>query len=602
LRTRYSKTIRRAAVCIWFLFCIMICPTRALAQGLLSIKPAKVEFDARAGQTVEKVLKLANTGADKAEILDLRLVELTQGRNGAVWMIEPGSELDTSKLASCLKWVKLSAESVEVQPVSRAVVTVTVKIPPSARGFYSAGLLANVRRQRADKGVSIFVRFLIPILVEIQGRPVRQKIELNDVGMDFIEDRQEQPATTLLSLGIANQGRTFSRIKGTARVMRYWEGHWGHVTTAKFKELGILPGIELNLQSDLARRLPSGRYKLTGTLYVDGRRIRPLEKEVDFAGDPTVTRLAVDTPLTLEPPILSVIAVPGANRTAVIKIENASGDPVTIEAAAAIPPVLRGVALGDLKGEDLSCAEWVKVMPEKFTLRGGGRQNIGAIIKMPRAENMHANYYGVLSLRARYADGQSAGETTTLVLVENKNVPLKPAAQVVKVTLAADEPSKYIVQAKSANIGNVHYTPKCTAELATVLGPSVMQTLLSGKTGLMLPLETRDFSGVLDFSRVNPGTYLIKGILEYADRKAVNKELPIRVSLDDSQQRLVEIIKPGEKEPELAAAPAETGKSRPGSREASGYSRKTLGLLIGSPIGFGILLFSILALRRRAHR
>jgi hypothetical protein len=58
----------------------------------------------------------------------------------------------------------------------------------------------------------------------------------------------------------------------------------------------------------------------------------------------------------------------------------------------------------------------------------------------------------------------------------------------------------------------------------------------------MLPLETRDFSGVLDFSRVDAGTYLLNAVLEYAGGGAVNKEIPIQVSIDEDQQRLVEIV------------------------------------------------------------
>ena len=536
---------------------IVVSVTPASGQDFM-VKPMKIEAAVRPGRTVERVLELRNTSLKGTEILDLKLVDLTQTSQGGAQAVEKPSDINTPSSFSCLRWTKLSTDSVTVEAMQAASVTITMKAPAGARGFYAAGILVQRRATPTDKTVSIVIRFLIPILVEIQGRPVRQKIQLNDVAMEFIEQSEKHPATTLLSMGIANQGRTYSRIKGTARVMRYWEGHWGHVTTAEFKELGILPGIELNLQSDVARRLPSGRYKLTGTLYVDGRRIRPLEKEIEFLGDPSVTKLAVDTALTIDPPILSVSAVPGANRAAVIKVENASEDPVIIEVSAAIPPVLRGVALGDLKGEDLSCAEWVKVMPEKFTLRGAGRQNIGVIIKMPKAQKMHPNYYGLLSLRARYPDGQSAGQTTTLICVENKMAEAKPAAQVMKLTLAAEEPSKYIAHAKFGNIGNVHYTPKCSAAVTTVIGATVTQTLLSGETDLMLPLETRDFSGVLDLSRVDPGTYILKAVLEYGGGRAVNKEIPIRVSIDEDQQRLVEVIKPEEKGPEPEVKPAES--------------------------------------------
>lgn len=559
MKFKNSRTTNYFLSVIFTAVIIAISAVPASGQGFM-VKPMKIEAAVRPGRTVERVLELRNASPEGTEILDLKLVDLAQTSQGNLQAVEKPSGINTPSSFSCLRWTKLSTDSVTVEAMQAASVTITIKAPAGARGFYAAGILAQIRAAPTDKTVSIIIRFLIPIYVEIQGRPVRQKIQLNDVGMEFIEQSEKQPATTLLSMGIANQGRTYSRIKGTARVMRYWEGHWGNVTTAEFKELGILPGVKLNLRSDLARRLPSGRYKLTGTLYVDGRRIRPLEKEIEFVGDPSVTKLAVDTPLIIEPPMLSVTCAPGANRAAVIKVENASEDPVIIEAVAAIPPVLRGVALGDLKGEDLSCAEWVKVMPEKFTLRGAGRQNIGVIIKMPKAESIHPNYYGLLSLRATYPDGQSAGQTTTLICVQNKMVKAKPAAQVMKLTLAADEPSKYIVHAKFGNIGNVHFTPQCKAAITTAIGATVAQTALSGETGLMLPLETRDFSGVLDFSRVDEGIYILKAVLEYGDGGAVNKEIPIRVSIDEDQTRLVEIIEPKEVGPQPQEKMAKTGE------------------------------------------
>jgi len=517
-------------------------------QGFM-VKPMKMEIAPRAGQTVEKVLELRNTGADNARIMDLRLVDLTQGKDGGWRIIEPGSDFDTSKLPSCLKWIELSADSVEVEPLQMVPVTVAVKAPRGARGFYVAGLLVQTRPPPGVTGVAIVIRFLVPVLVEIQGRPVRQKIELNDLGMEFREPSGEKPATTLASMGIVNQGQTYSRLKGSAKVMRFSEGHWRAVTTAEFRELGILPGVKLNLQSDIERRLPSGKYKLTGTLYVDGRRIKPFTKEIDFVGDPTVTKLAVDTALTLEPPELSISGLPGATRTAVIKVENASEDPVNIEATSAIPPGLRGVAFGDLKGEDLTCAEWVKVSPAKFTLRAGGRQNIRIVAKIPKAEILHANYYTLLGLRATYPDGQSAGETTTLVCVENKKIEAKPAAQGMTLALAAEETSKYIVRARFGNTGNVHFTPKCRAIVATGMGITTAEALLSGEAGLMLPLETRNFSGVLDFSRVDAGTYSLKAVLEYAAGGAAVKQIPIRVSIEEGT-RVVEIIESEVKEPE----------------------------------------------------
>ena len=546
-------------MCIVVSMVPLAAPAFGQGAGFL-VEPLRIDFASMPGRTAEAVLRLRNTGADEARILELRLVELTQAANGNWQIIEPDSDFDKSKLSSCLDWIKLSTDSVSIEPLQVVPVTVTVKVPWGAQGFYVAGLIAQAAQPRDAKGIVLIVRFLIPLVVEVQGRPVRQKIELNDVGMRFRQKSENETATTFASLGIINQGRTYSRIKGSAGVMRFSDGHWRKVTNAEFKELGILPGVKLDLETDLNRRLPSGKYKLTGTLNVDGRRIRPLEKEIDFVGEPNVTKVAVDTAISLDPPIVLVIAAPGANRTAVIKVQNASDDSVNIEATSAIPPVLRGVALGDLKGEDLTCAEWVKVSPAKFTLRAGGRQNIGLTVKMPNTANQHSNYYALLTLQAKYPDGQSAGETTTLVSVENKQAKAKPVAQVMKVTLAAEEPSKYIVRGQFANIGDVHFTPKCTAIVTTAPGASVEQADMSGETSIMLPLETRDFSGVLDFSKVNPGTYFLKASIEYAPRKMETAELPIQVSIDENQARLVEIIKPAEKEAEPAGKTPETGK------------------------------------------
>lgn len=529
-----------AAVCVLAGFLGAASP--ASGQGFM-VKPMKMEFAPRAGQTIETTLELRNTSADEARTLDLKLLELTQGRNGGWRVIEPGSNVDTSALASCLKWTALSQSAVTVKPLETAAVTVTLKVPRAARGFYATALIAQTRPKPGPRtGVAIVIRFLIPILVEIQGRPVRQKIGLSDVGMVFRGASENAPPTTFVTLGATNQGLTYSRIKGRVKVMFFSNGRWRPVSTADIKETGIIPGVKLSLGADLKRRLPSGRYKLTASLYVDGRRVKPLKKEIDFEGDPTVTKLAVDTSLMLDPPELSIAGAPGAMRTAVLKVENASEDAVNIEAASLVPPSLRGVAMGELKGEELSCAPWIKVSPAKFTLRASGKQNIRVIAKMPKAEKMYAAYYGLLTLKATYPDGQSAGETTSLVCVTNAKVETKPAAQVMKLALAAEEGSKYVVQAKFGNTGNVHFMPKCSGMLLSGAGQMVQAVALSGEEGLMLPLEMRNFSGVIDFEKVEPGTYLVKTVIECGSGQAAAEQIPIRVTVEEGK-KVITIIK-----------------------------------------------------------
>ena len=96
--------------------------------------------------------------------------------------------------------------------------------------------------------------------------------------MQFLEQSQKNSATTLVSMNIVNKGGTYSRLKGNVNVMWQAGQYWQRVSSAEFREVGIMPGVELDLKSDLKRRLPSGKYKQKGTLYVDGRRIRPLMK------------------------------------------------------------------------------------------------------------------------------------------------------------------------------------------------------------------------------------------------------------------------------------------------------------------------------------
>ncbi len=536
----------------------------AHGQGFM-VKPMKMEFSPRLGQTVEMVLELRNTGAKEARTLELRLVELSQQSNGSWNIIEPGSGVDTSKLRSCLKWVKLSADTVDVKPLEMGPITVSVKVPRDARGYYTAGLLAKIRPKPGVTGVAIVIRFLIPILVEVQGRPVRQKIELSDVGMTHREATPKTPATTMMTLGVTNKGRTYSRIKGQVKLEYFSNDRWRPVSRTQYKELGILPGVVLALDNDIEKRLPSGKYRLSALLYVDGRRIKPLVKEIDFTGDPTVTKLATDSALVLEPPQVDLKCVPGSTRTAVIKVENASEDAVRIQASAIIPPSLKGVALGELKGEDLSCEKWLRVSPAKFTLRAGRKQNVRLIAKMPRQGATHSNYYGLLVLNASYPDGQSAGTTTTLVAIANSRVEPAPAAQIDKLALAAGEGSSYIIQVKGANVGGVHFLPRCRVALLSEMGQVLNETILSGEPGIMLPLQLRSFAGVMDFKDVAVGTYQLRASLDFAPGKAATRQILLRVAVEDGK-KAVTVVKADDKDtPEPASAPA--GANRAGGNE-----------------------------------
>jgi len=511
------------------------------------VRPTKLELRPYPGQTVQRTVELVNYTAQSIT-LDLELFELTQDEQGHWRVIESGSASDASDSHSCLSWISLSAKNVELKPMQRAPVTVTLKVPFRAHGFYKGALTVQTRPPEPKRGrIGIVIRFLIPILVELKGRPVRQKIELTNANMQFVEQSGKKPPTTLVSMNVANKGETCPRLKGSINIMYQVGKHWRKLTSAEFRKVSIIPGVELSLKSDLERRFPSGKYKLRGTLYVNGRRVRPLVKEIDFAGDPTVEKVAADVPLVLDPAILSIEAVPGGVRAAGVKIQNLSEETVDVSVGAKTPGPFRGVSLGKIKGEDLSCAEWIKVIPANFMLTPGRHRTVRITARLPKDEKLYPNYYATLNFGAKYPDGQSAGENTSLIWLRNAKINAEPAAQIMEVSLAAEEDSKYVIQAESANIGNVHFIPECKAAVTNSDGVLVLGTALSGQGQVMLPLEIRDFSGILDFSKAEEGIYRLSVLMDYGEKAdEVNKILPIQISVKEGE-KIVAVIPVNEK-------------------------------------------------------
>ncbi len=540
-------------VCIFA--CLFILTTQVSARTMeFMVRPMKVELATRAGRTAEETIEIRSLDDKRFVTLDLKLVELGQTEDAYWKVIEAGSNAEpntiTSNSRSCREWIKLSADSVRIDPLG--VKTVKLKITPRTGigGFYYAGLCVQTRSaSNLTQGIPVVTRILIPVLFEIQGRTVRQKINPTDIGMEFRPQAGEKPATPILLMGIANEGSTYSRLKSSVKVQSFLNGHWRDITEVEHEEVGILPGVSLKLKDDVGKSLPPGKYKLKGNLYVDGRRTKPIEKEIDFAGDPNAAAVTANVSLKLEPESVSVTIVPGATRSAVLNVQNPSDSAMTIRAEAVIPPKLKNIAYGDMKGEDLACANWVQMTPDNFTLPAGKQQKIRINIKAPQVNELHASYYAVLSLQGKYQDGQSAGTTTALLNVQNKRVKLEPAIQPIKLSIAHEEASKYAIACRFGNTGNIHITPRCSAKLMTADGRMARTTTLAGETELMLPLEVRNFSGLIDLAAVLPGTYRLEAILEYTTDDGANKQTVQAITIQVSNEnggKMVEVIGPKE--------------------------------------------------------
>ena len=522
----------------------------AYSQGFM-VKPMSMEFTPRAGQTVEKALQLRNTTADHPTTLLIRAFVLGQTSAGSWQAIDPANEkVDTSHLRSCYDWVGLSADSVDIAPMEVKNVTVRLKVPHGVRGFYGAALLVQTKPEAPRGMIALVIRFLIPVRVRIQGPPPRERIDLADVGMQHVGESEKHPPTTEVSLQVNNDGQSFGGLGGSVTVLRQAGERWQRVAEAEIRERGIIPGVTLNLTEDLGRRLPSGRYKLQAALQVGGRLKGRLEREIDFEGDPTISTLAADVPLMLQPPTVSMKAVPASTRSAVLTVQNPSAEAVRVACGLAVPPGLTGVAMGSVTGNDFTCAEWTEVYPASFTLAAGGQRNIRITVKFPHTESPQANYYADLHLKASYPDGQSGGETQAMIWVQNPKAESEATGQPISLMIAEEQEDKYAVTAQFGNVGNVHFTPTAAAALATPIGSVVAREELETTAGRVLPLGTPRFSGVIDFADVPPGGYILTATMKYAD-KETSKKLPIRVEMVEGR-KVVTVI---EKMPAEAEAP-----------------------------------------------
>ena len=521
------------------------------AFGQFTVQPMKLELAVTPGKLIKSALDVQSFDPNEVYTMKMSVVELNQSEDGAWAIIEPNDltdpnspffGFDISKLSSCSDWISLIPNNFELPPMGVVPVQVDLKVRRGIQGFFGAGILATTSPMRGAGDVSVVVRFLVPVILEIQDRPIRPKVQATDVGMEFIPAIGNNPSRAMVSMNIENAGGTFSRVKPGVRIWSFADGHWRVITTTEFQETGIIPGARLKLQSDVGKNLPKGKYKAAGILYVDGRRTKRIEKEMEFAGDPSVTSVAADAPLDLDPIDIIVDGMPGATRTSSLRVYNASDETVNIQTAIGLPSVLQNGALGDVKGEDLDCTGWLKITPEQFTLRGeGGQQTLQIVTKMPNTSMPYPTYFSLLALWASYPDGQKAGVTTTNICVRNNSVPAQPEAVALKLSIQDLGESKYLVVAGFGNYGMVQFVPiRVKAGVTMSTGINRAGIFLSGNPNLMLPFESRNFSGVMDLSYIPADLYRLAAAIEYAPGVWADKQMAIRVSIEGGR-RMVQI-------------------------------------------------------------
>ena len=495
------------------------------------VQPMLVRVTARPGEPLVKEMKLENSDPKAAETLQLRLAELTQKSDGSWTELKANDpNLGKAVLRSCKSWLTVPQEELQVPAYGMKPFSLRVDVPAGTRGFYFASIIATTTPRMVDTGTGILtpvnVEMVIPIILEVQSLPPTRRIDLTGVGLDAQVETEKAPAASNITIDIANNGGTFSRLLPIIRISGQEGTHWRRISEVRLPELVIMPGVKLHVKQDVGQALPSGNYRLQAYLYVDGQRGSSIQRDVSFKGDPRIPDLVKgDIPMNIQPSPLFIEMIPGATRSAAITVANGSEEEITVEAEVVLPEHMQNAVSQGIRGDDLSCANWVTVSPNKFSLKGHNRRSIGVVARMPKEAGKYPSYYGNLKLRLFYADGKLASTKSAWICLQNKPVVGTPSLEAKVLTVSETSPSRYVVTGSFVNGGATHVTSlTCQGYLSVVggggTGAAIYKRFLMtceavGQTGILLPFESRSFSGVLDVSDVPVNEYYVNAVLKW---------------------------------------------------------------------------------------
>jgi hypothetical protein len=538
----------RAARIIGLLLVVLFAGNSAFADFF--VQPMILRMTVQPGKRYTREMKLENSDPKEAETLTLRLAELTQ-KSDARWAEFQPDDPNFSKatVRSCSSWLTLPPGEIKVGGYQIVPFNLQIDVPAGTRGFFFAAIMATTAPRLVTLATGnvapVNMVLVVPVILEVQSTPMPRNISLTDVGLKFQAPTGETPAANSATLDIANNGGTFSRLLPVVRLWGQSDGHWKKMGEIKFREITIMPGVKLSVRTNVGQALPSGDYQLEGFLFVDGQRGAVIRKVVKFEGDPTLAiTMRGQASLSVEPSSLIVDnVIPGATRSMPIQVTNGSEEDVTVNAEVLLPDhMLSAVTPQGVKGDDLGCAGWVTVNPPTFTMKGHGRRSVVILTKMPKESGKYPSYYGTLRLHVSYADGKPAATKDSLICVQNKKVVGTPLLGATVLTVSESGPSRYLASASFSNLGETHVTAlSCQGALSKVGagggGAAIvkwfqMSSEAYGQTGLLIPFESRSFSGALDVSNVEPGAYFVTSILKYAGGPAdgIQKQITIEVN------------------------------------------------------------------------
>jgi len=372
---------------------------------------------------------------------------------------------------------------------------------------------------------------------------MQTKVGILDAGIKFSPETDKDPAKDQIFVRLENSGETYAKIAGKMTIFNKTGDNWRQIMVINPDiDRGIVPTVQLNILRPSLRRLPSGTYKIDADLSVNGRPLRKFSKIIDYQGDPSVTTVASEVRLNIDPARLEMVIPAGARRSAYVTLQNPSDEALTMKCSVSQPKELQGVAMGNILGDYFSCDKWASASPPSFTLRPGGERKFAVQVAFPKDGTDRPAYYATLRLEAFYPDSQYAGSIEALVVAKNQKMAGSPRLNGSGMSLARDKEDKYSLVASFSNVGDIYLDPSCKGTVTDAAGLNLVQSFdLTREPGLVLPLGTPRFSGEIDFAAVKPGTYVIKAVASYADTTEAQK-LKVKVTRG-AKYNSVEVIK-----------------------------------------------------------
>lgn len=259
------------------LWCFVLAAASAVV-GQVQVYPMRFSLNARPGDTISTALTVQNSSETSNLKVSIKATDLIQTESGRLDVIEPNLPGQHAGQFSCLGWIRLDKEYLDIPPQGSDSVGVEITVPDHAKGFRYGGLVVRHIPEGPSGAVLMDYRFVAPVFVQVGGRPTSREVRIGEIGLEQSED-----GTAGAYLTVTNTGSAFCQVTGNLRVARV-VGNRQQVIGPRLGlgQVGILPGSRLVLRTGLGRPLDKGIYKVSGSVSVDHRFTDHFDEDVQF--------------------------------------------------------------------------------------------------------------------------------------------------------------------------------------------------------------------------------------------------------------------------------------------------------------------------------